>query len=145
MAIDGEQDGAPTSNANAIAGDGDGDVFTSFDPALELEEPIIEMDPKPKKIHNHESTNGYQRLQLLKKTLEWGHISPTTPDTLPSYPFADRDPYILHTENMPDIFFAGNQVSVYKYMNLSYTSIWLMNLIELYYFIVFNSRNLLQN
>ncbi|XP_054263776.1 DNA polymerase delta subunit 2-like [Macrosteles quadrilineatus] len=46
-------------------------------------------------------------LDTLHQTLEWGHLSPTSPDTLPCYPFYERDPFIL--EARPDVYFAGNQ------------------------------------
>ena len=48
-------------------------------------------------------------LEALAKTLVWGHICPTAPDTLPSVPLSD-DPFIIERESAPDIFFAGNQV-----------------------------------
>lgn len=47
------------------------------------------------------------RLDILDKSLTWGHIAPTAPDTLGCYPFYDKDPYIL--EECPHILFAGNQ------------------------------------
>ena len=47
------------------------------------------------------------RLQLLSRVLEWGHLAPTAPDTLSTYPFSDTDPFVLDTA--PHVFFAGNQ------------------------------------
>ncbi|XP_005101329.1 DNA polymerase delta subunit 2 [Aplysia californica] len=47
------------------------------------------------------------RLQALEKTLEWGHLAPTAPDTLGCYPFMDKDPFIL--SECPHIYFAGCQ------------------------------------
>jgi len=47
------------------------------------------------------------RLKILEKTLEWGHIAPTAPDTLGSFPFYDKDPYII--DDFPQVYFAGNQ------------------------------------
>ena len=35
------------------------------------------------------------------------HIAPTAPDTLPCFPFDDKDPFVM--EETPDVFFAGNQ------------------------------------
>uniref|UniRef100_A0A1B6EDL9 DNA polymerase delta subunit 2 n=1 Tax=Clastoptera arizonana TaxID=38151 RepID=A0A1B6EDL9_9HEMI len=46
-------------------------------------------------------------IEVLKKTLEWGHLAPTAPDTLLCYPFIDKDPFIM--TSCPDIYFAGNQ------------------------------------
>ncbi|XP_053393610.1 DNA polymerase delta subunit 2-like [Mercenaria mercenaria] len=45
-------------------------------------------------------------LEILDKTLEWGHLAPTAPDTLGCYPYYDEDPFIL-TE-CPHILFSGN-------------------------------------
>lgn len=56
------------------------------------------------------------RLLILQRTLEWGHLAPSAPDTIRCYPFADKDPFIL--EELPDVYFAGNQptfqTKVYK-------------------------------
>lgn len=72
----------------------------------------VEVDPKPKRL-KVDFQSATRRLDILKKTLEWGHLCPTAPDTLPSYPFSDRDPYILTSENMPQVLFSGNQVQFY--------------------------------
>ncbi|XP_008546832.1 DNA polymerase delta subunit 2 [Microplitis demolitor] len=45
-------------------------------------------------------------LHYLEKTLDWRHFCPTAPDTLPSYPFHDKDLFIM--QQCPDIYFAGN-------------------------------------
>lgn len=45
--------------------------------------------------------------EIMRNILEWGHISPCSPDVLHSYPFSDRDPLVL--DHYPDVFFAGNQ------------------------------------
>ncbi|KAI7817596.1 DNA polymerase alpha/epsilon subunit B-domain-containing protein [Gamsiella multidivaricata] len=47
------------------------------------------------------------RLEMAKKTLSWGHVAPTTPDTLWCYPFGDKDPFIM--EQVPHVYFVGNQ------------------------------------
>lgn len=44
---------------------------------------------------------------VLKSTLEWGHIAPSAPDNLSCLPFKDHDPLLI--EQVPDIYFAGNQ------------------------------------
>ncbi|XP_076458438.1 DNA polymerase delta subunit 2-like [Babylonia areolata] len=46
-------------------------------------------------------------LEILERTLEWGHIAPTAPDTLNCYPFYGVDPFML-TE-CPHVYFVGNQ------------------------------------
>ena len=47
------------------------------------------------------------RLALLQRVLEWGHLVPTAPDTLTCYPLSDSDPFIL--QSAPHVFFVGNQ------------------------------------
>lgn len=47
-----------------------------------------------------------QPMEALKSTLNWGHIAPTCPDTLASYPFTDTDPFVL--DEYPHLYFAGN-------------------------------------
>lgn len=37
----------------------------------------------------------------------WRHMAPSAPDTLWSYPFQDRDPFII--EQTPHVYFIGNQ------------------------------------
>ncbi|KAK7113051.1 DNA polymerase delta subunit 2-like [Littorina saxatilis] len=46
-------------------------------------------------------------MDILEKTLEWGHLAPTAPDTLSCYPFYGQDPFLL--EECPHIYFVGNQ------------------------------------
>lgn len=46
-------------------------------------------------------------VDILAASLEWGHLAPTAPDTLASYPFYDRDPFVV-TET-PHVYFAGGQ------------------------------------
>ncbi|DBA81928.1 hypothetical protein WJX77_005299 [Trebouxia sp. C0004] len=47
------------------------------------------------------------RLTLLQRMLEWGHLVPTAPDTLTCYPLSDSDPFIL--QSAPHVFYVGNQ------------------------------------
>ncbi|KAG0203296.1 hypothetical protein BGX28_004392 [Mortierella sp. GBA30] len=47
------------------------------------------------------------RLEMAIKTLAWRHMAPTAPDTLWSYPFKDKDPFIM--PQTPHIYFIGNQ------------------------------------
>ncbi len=49
------------------------------------------------------------RLTLLQRVLEWGHLVPTAPDTLTCYPLSDSDPFIL--QSAPHVFFVGNQLA----------------------------------
>uniref|UniRef100_A0A182VHN0 DNA polymerase delta subunit 2 n=1 Tax=Anopheles merus TaxID=30066 RepID=A0A182VHN0_ANOME len=45
-------------------------------------------------------------LEALKATLRWGHLIPTAPDTLPCYPYYEKDPFIIG--ECPHVYFAGN-------------------------------------
>ncbi|CAB0032218.1 unnamed protein product [Trichogramma brassicae] len=47
-----------------------------------------------------------QPLEWLEKTLEWRHMCPTAPDTIPCMPFYRNDPFIL--KECPHIYFVGN-------------------------------------
>ncbi|SNX86449.1 related to HYS2 - DNA-directed DNA polymerase delta, 55 KD subunit [Melanopsichium pennsylvanicum] len=57
------------------------------------------------------------RIEMALRTLEWGHLAPTAPDTLWCYPFKSSDPFVL--KQRPDVLFVGNQPSyataVYRY------------------------------
>lgn len=45
-------------------------------------------------------------LEWLEKSISWRHMCPTAPDTLPAYPFFEKDLFIMKT--CPDIYFTGN-------------------------------------
>jgi DNA polymerase delta subunit 2 len=49
------------------------------------------------------------RLRMLDYTLRWRNCAPTAPDTLYTYPFVDKDPFIMN--ETPHVYFAGNQPS----------------------------------
>ena len=39
-------------------------------------------------------------LSILRSTWRWGHLCPTAPDTLPCYPYTEKEPFILfHDKN----------------------------------------------
>ena len=65
------------------------------------------------------STLGPSAIEIMGKTLEWGHIAPTAPDGLRTYPFSNKDPLIL--KNIPNVYFTGNQkefgTELYSYNN----------------------------
>ncbi|XP_046387214.1 DNA polymerase delta subunit 2 [Ischnura elegans] len=46
-------------------------------------------------------------LAILRSSLQWAHLAPTCPDTLPCYPYYDEDPFVMTQK--PDLYFAGNQ------------------------------------
>jgi Archaeal DNA polymerase II, small subunit/DNA polymerase delta, subunit B len=45
-------------------------------------------------------------LEALELTLMFNHMAPTGPDSLPTFPFKDKDPFVM--ENTPHVYFAGN-------------------------------------
>ena len=49
-------------------------------------------------------------MDVLKHTLLWKHMAPTTPDTLSCFPYTNKDPFIL--TDYPQIYFAANQKSM---------------------------------
>jgi DNA polymerase delta subunit 2 len=46
-------------------------------------------------------------IELMKLTLDGGHLGPTCPDTLACYPYYGKDPFIIN--QLPHVYFAGNQ------------------------------------
>lgn len=46
-------------------------------------------------------------IEILEKCILWGHVAPTCPDTLGSYPTFTKDPFVI--SSLPDILIAGNQ------------------------------------
>ncbi|GAB1606272.1 DNA polymerase delta subunit 2-like [Argonauta hians] len=46
-------------------------------------------------------------MEILEKTLKWGHLAPTAPDTLACYPFSSSDPFIV--TDTPHVYIAANQ------------------------------------
>ncbi|XP_063382533.1 DNA polymerase delta subunit 2 [Cydia fagiglandana] len=45
-------------------------------------------------------------LEVMRKTLQWRHMAPTCPDTVPCTPCVDTDPFTIY--NCPAIYFTGN-------------------------------------
>lgn len=52
-------------------------------------------------------TEGQGRVELLESSLKWRHLVPTAPDSLPSYPYSDDDPFVI--AEAPHVLFAANQ------------------------------------
>ncbi|KAF0977904.1 hypothetical protein FDP41_003226 [Naegleria fowleri] len=46
------------------------------------------------------------RLDIMENMLKWGHLAPTSPDTMRCYPFQQVDPFII--KNTPHVFVCGN-------------------------------------
>lgn len=45
-------------------------------------------------------------LEALKSSLIWSHIAPTSPDTLPCFPYYEKDPFVI--DECPHVYFVGN-------------------------------------
>ncbi|KPI91675.1 DNA polymerase delta small subunit [Papilio xuthus] len=45
-------------------------------------------------------------LEIMRKTLQWRHLAPTCPDTVPCTPCIETDPFTIY--NCPAIYFSGN-------------------------------------
>jgi DNA polymerase delta subunit 2 len=45
-------------------------------------------------------------IDALHQTLKYGHLAPTGPDSLPSFPSSESDPFVLSSR--PDVYFVGN-------------------------------------
>ena len=50
-------------------------------------------------------------MDIMQSTLRWGHLAPSAPNDLRSYPF-DNDPMVI--ESIPDVYFVGGQKSFEK-------------------------------
>ncbi|KAG0633893.1 DNA polymerase alpha/epsilon subunit B-domain-containing protein [Tuber brumale] len=50
---------------------------------------------------------GEDRLGMCERLLRWRCVAPTAPDTLWSFPFEDKDMYVI--KECPHVFFMGNQ------------------------------------
>ena len=56
--------------------------------------------------HDDEEVKAISSMEALKKTLKYGHIAPTGPDSLPMFPSSEYDPFILNRR--PAVYFSGN-------------------------------------
>lgn len=64
---------------------------------------------------------GSNPLNLAESTLRWSHAAPTAPDTLWTYPFSDRDPFIF--DQPPNIYVIGNQEAFdYRFFAVNHSS-----------------------
>lgn len=48
-------------------------------------------------------------LEILECLCKWGHVAPTAPDTLTSYPYDGEEPFMMNY--CPDVMFTGNQAA----------------------------------
>lgn len=60
-------------------------------------------------VEGAEDATSTDAMKALLKTLKWGHLCPTAPDTLSCYPFTDSDPFVIQYQEAPHVYFAGNQ------------------------------------
>ncbi len=55
-----------------------------------------------------------ESVDIMEKTIEWGHVCPSAPDTLRTNPVDNVDPLIIR--EIPNVYFTGNQKSFAKKM-----------------------------
>ena len=88
-------------------------VFCSAGQNIEDIMHYVNHDPVDDSMISEAVSNGdtsyVDPIDVMEDTLKWRHAAPTAPDTLWTYPFPDRDPFIL-TET-PDLYIVGNQIS----------------------------------
>ena len=46
-------------------------------------------------------------MEALESTLRLRHVAPTGPDSLPTYPFVDSDPFVIKDGEVPHLLFSG--------------------------------------
>lgn len=51
-------------------------------------------------------------IECMKNTLRWSHIAPTCPDTLPCYPYASEDPFII--SECPHVYFCAQNSPIFR-------------------------------
>lgn len=54
-------------------------------------------------------------LEIMEKTIKWGHLAPLAPDTLRMYPYTENDPLIF--DKIPDVYFASGKKDL-SYKNI---------------------------
>jgi DNA polymerase delta subunit 2 len=79
--------------------------------AITMNDDIENIDLKQPAPCNSDDTVSHDcssiAIDAMQAMLTNRHLAPTAPDTLGSYPFYERDPFVL--ESTPHVFFAGNQ------------------------------------
>lgn len=68
-------------------------------------------EPKDTKVGDEENSSNdkasaLSSLDALNQTLKYGHMAPTGPDSLPTFPSSESDPFVLNSR--PSIYFVGN-------------------------------------
>lgn len=85
-------------------------------------------------------------LKIMEKIIDWGHLCPSAPDTLRTWPVKKEDPLVL--KEIPNVFIAGNQKFFeedfirYKNSEELVRLISVPNFKETYSFVVLNPNNL---
>lgn len=55
----------------------------------------------------YEMTKQDEAVDILDDTLTWRHMAPSAPDSVASYPFSSKDPFVIG--EIPHVYFVGNQ------------------------------------
>ena len=67
---------------------------------------IVKKDDSDDDDDKNENYRRVSELEALEKTLQWSHICPTGPSSVPTVPHIDQDPMIL--TKRPHVYFCGN-------------------------------------
>ncbi len=99
------------------------------------------------KINENENLDKNSALKIMEKTLNWGHLCPSAPDTLRTWPVFEEDPILL--KEIPNVYIVGNQKyfehSYFKYKNNKDKLIRLISVpkfSETFSFVLFDSESL---
>lgn len=65
-----------------------------------------EVDDEGNMVESKVEIKEMSPLETLELALKFHHIAPTGPDSLPTFPFSDTDPFVM--VKTPHVFFAGN-------------------------------------
>ena len=63
-------------------------------------------DAEKQQVSSVQQLDAPTTLEALEATLRFAHLAPTGPDSLPTYPAFEDDPFVMDVK--PDLYFAGN-------------------------------------
>ena len=63
-------------------------------------------DAEKEQVSSVQQLDAPTTLEALEATLRFAHLAPTGPDSLPTYPAFEDDPFVMDVK--PDLYFAGN-------------------------------------
>ena len=94
----------PTTNGDGSSGSGDNQRMDVDGAAGEQDGDADEK--KEEEEQRQQPIDPPSALDTLEATLRFAHVAPTGPDSLPTYPAFEDDPFVMDVR--PDLYFAGN-------------------------------------